>query len=420
METPIFFPSPDVSTILNALLDIYERRFPQHTGRRAIRFQIGEQDLPGYHSQIDPTHRLTANEQLAALAQQGYVQLSWLPGQEDHLLQAVTLVAERASGLFPWLQRQPVAQQRSALRDLLLGDRFRFPEQDWRSRALERTVAQVRAGKSPAPFVLADPDFNQDLLTALTALNRIHEETPYRVFSVQVFNDSKAFDRIKRALATLARRHEPDWRGLTQDEVLRELGLVANPTLVLLAGPWCLVDDQGEVVTLAQFRPAVGIPASMAARARRVTVDTRQVQRVICVENVTTFYELARHEKGGLAALCLWGNPSPAINHLLARLVETLPAAIPLQVWTDLDYGGLAIVARLRHKVSPRFVPYRMDSVTLAEHARWAKPLTASDQRRLRRLQKWADLADLQPLVATMLQQGLKLEQEAIQSGPIG
>ena len=69
METPIFHPSPDVSTILNALLDIYERRFPQHTGRRAIRFQIGGQDLPGYHSQIDPTHRLTANDQLTYVFQ---------------------------------------------------------------------------------------------------------------------------------------------------------------------------------------------------------------------------------------------------------------------------------------------------------------------------------------------------------------
>jgi hypothetical protein len=415
MQPPIFSPSPEVSTVLNALLDIYERRFPQPTGHRPVRLQVGEQELPGYHSQIDPEPRLTANEQLAALAQQGYVQLSWLPGQEDHLLQAVTLAVERVSGLFPWLERQPVAQQRSALRDLLLGDRFRFPERDWRSMAIERTVAQLRAGKSPAPFVLTDPDFNQDLLTALIALDRIHEETPYRVFSVQVFSDSKAFDRLKGALATLARRHEPDWRGLTQAEVLRELGLVANPSHLLLAGPWSLVDDQGEVITLAPFRPAVGIPALLAARVCRVIVDTRQVQRVVCVENVTAFYELMRHEGDDLAALCLWGNPAPATCHLLARLVETLPAAIPLQVWTDLDNGGLGIVAGLRRRVSPRFVPYRMDSETLEAHVRWAKPLTASERRRLARLQKRTDLADLQPLIATMLQMGLKLEQEAVQ-----
>ena len=133
------------------------------------------------------------------------------------------------------------------------------------------------------------------------------------------------------------------------------------------------------------------------------------------MENLASFYELIRYEGDGLAALCLWGNPAPAVRHLLARLVETLPVEITLQVRADLDFGGLNILAQLRKLISPRFVPYRMDVATLEAHARWARPLTENDRRLLARLQGYASLADLQPLIAAMLERGLKLEQEAVQ-----
>jgi len=408
-----FTPSPDVAAIIHALLDIYERRDPQRPIRRAIRVHLSQLDLPGYYSQIDPAPRQTTNEQLGEMAARGLVRLLWLPGEEGHLLEAITLAPEHAPDLFPWLGREPLAAQRAALRELLLGDRFRFAAEDWRRRAIDRTLGQLRAGKSPAPFILADPDFNRHLLAAMVALDQIAEETPYRVFSVRVFNDSKLFERLKSALATLARRHA--YRDLTPNEALRELGLVANPTHVYLYGPWRLVDAAGQVTSLASFYPAVGIPALMAARTNRVSVDVTCARRVVCVENLASFYELIRHEGDGLAALCLWGNPAPSVRHLLRCLTETLPPDVPLQVWADLDYGGLNILAQLRKLVSPRFVPFRMDIATLEAHTRWARPLTLNDRRLLARLQGYPILADLQPLITHMLARGLKLEQEGFQ-----
>lgn len=412
-----FTPSPDVAAILNALLDLYERRNPQRPVQRAIRVRLGELDLPGYHSQLDPGPRQTANEQLVALEQRGCLRLAWLPGQTGHLLEAVTLAPEQAPALFSWLGRDPLAAQRAALRDLLLGDRFRLAAGDWRRLAIEHTLTQLRAGLSPAPFVLANPDFNRDLLAALLALDHIAEETPYRVFSVRTFNDSKLFDGLKGALATLARRHGSGWRHLTPDEALRELGLVANPTHIFLYGPWRLVDPAGQVAELSPFYPAVGIPSLMAMRLGQVSVDTEQVRRVVCVENLASFYELVRYEGDGLAALCLWGNPAPPVRRLLACLVETLRADVPLQVWADLDYGGLSILATLRRLVSLRFEAYRMDVATLEAHAHWARPLTDTDRRLLARLSSHNTLADLHPLIEHMLRRGLKLEQEAVQLG---
>lgn len=410
-----FTPSPDVAAILHALLDIYERRDPRRPFVRAMRVSVSELALPAYDSQLDPAPRQTANEQLGALAQQGFVRLAWLPGETGHLLDTVTLLPEHVAELFPWLSREPVAAQAAALRDLLLADRFRFAEADWRRLAVDHTLAQLRAGKSPAPFTLADPGFNRDLLAALVGLDAVREETPYRVFSVRTFNDSKAFEPLKAALATLARRHGSGWGELTPEEVLRELGLAPNPTHVFLYGPWRLISAGGQLVALDDFYPAVGLPSVMIAQIQHVAVDIAQVTRVICVENLASFYELIRYDGEGLAALCLWGNPAPPVRHLLARLATTLPADIPLQVWADLDYGGLNILAQLRKLISPRFIPCRMDVTTLEAHARWARPLSENDRRLLARLQGYASLADVEPVVTHMLERGLKLEQEAVQ-----
>ncbi len=417
-----FTPSSDVAAILNDLLDTLEQREPrtlsEGVSRRSIRMALDSLTIPSYFNQTDPAPRQTANEQLQALERAGWVKLAWLPGEAGHLLASVTLVPDQAESVFNLLKRTPAASRRARLADVLLGERFRFD--DWRLRAIQHTLDQLRAEKSPAPFSLAAGDFNRDLLTALAALDGVREETPHRVFSVRVFNDSKRFEELMGAVATLARRNQSAWKGLSNDEVLRELNLVSNPGHLYLHGPWQLVDEAGQIISLAEFHPSVGLPAAQAGRLRRVTVST---PHVICVENPTSFYELIRntahHSSDGQttihnpqSAICLWGNPSPACRHLL----RCLPEETPLLVWADIDYGGLNILAQLREQVTPHAKPYWMDIETLEAHAQWARPLTPADVNNLNRLLRRPALADVQPLIRHMLQRGLKLEQEAIAS----
>jgi hypothetical protein len=412
MMTVSFTPNPDVAIILNYLLDIYERR--DGAPKQVVRVRLDDLagKFSGYYSQVDPLPRVTANEQLSQLEQQGWIRLTWQPGQTGHLLDTVALEPAYVEPLYTLLARQPVAEQRRSLRELLLGDRFRLT--GWRERAVQHCLAQLKTGKSPAPFSLTNKEWNRDLLAILFALpdEEIPEETPYRVFSVRLFNDSKRFELLKDTVARLARAHQPAWRDLSTQETLRELGLVANPGHLYLYGPWQLVDADGQVISLAEFYPSVGIPAALAARVRRATIDA---PRLVCVENLASFYELIRHEGQGLAALCLWGNPSPATRHLL----RCLSSEVPLFVWADIDYGGLNILAQLRQQVSVDFAPYRMDQATLDAHTRYAHPLSPAEEHNLNRLRRHPFLADMTPLIDHMLQRGLKLEQEAINLGSV-
>ncbi|HOU89355.1 MAG TPA: hypothetical protein PLC23_16990, partial [Verrucomicrobiota bacterium] len=190
-----FTLSPDTAALLNRLLDGFELRGGQP--KRAVRVRLGDVEalLPGYYSQTDPTPRVVANEQLAVLEREGWIALEWEPGQKGHLLSSVVLAPTSAESLYALLGREPQAAQRRRLRDLLLGNRFRF--HDWRRLAVDAVLAQLEAQQSPAPFTLNDENWNRDLLDALLALPEdVAVELPYRVFSVRVFNDSKRFETL--------------------------------------------------------------------------------------------------------------------------------------------------------------------------------------------------------------------------------
>ena len=167
-----FVPSPDVSIVLNALLDILERRpsgnpetsKPAQTDNgksvaqhRSIKIALTNLALPTYFSQTDPTPRIVANEQLILLEKNGYIKLTWLPNETNHILQTIILTeyATRNNEIFHFLSRTPIADNRSRLESLLLADKFRFQD-DWRARAISHILSQLKAEKSPAPFSLTD------------------------------------------------------------------------------------------------------------------------------------------------------------------------------------------------------------------------------------------------------------------------
>ncbi len=427
----LFTPSPDVAHTLNLILDTLEKRantqhetLRQSSGRarQNIKITFQEANLPAYFSQTDPIPRLTANEQFIALEKANLLKLNWLPGETGNLLQSIVFETRTTQPeiLYTILNRTPLSTARDKLDALIRAELFRYERDDWRTRALKAILRKIQDGKSPAPFSLHDTDLNLGLLTALEASARTQTETPYRVFSVQTFNDSKRFEALKAAFVRLARLGNPAWKKLSEKELLQELNLVANPNYIHLAGNWEFTTQHGELLSLGGFSPSVGFPAAQIESLHAANIHA---DALLCIENLTTFHEFIRNTshatrnpnsidqaQGKHATLCLLGNPSPAIRQLL----KLIPEKTPIYLWADLDYGGFNILSQLRREISPAIQPYRMNIDTFDEHAMLARPLTHNDARNLRRLLKNRELQDVTPVIEHLLRSELKLEQEAI------
>jgi hypothetical protein len=330
--------------------------------------------------------------------------------------------------LYRLLSRTPLADNRSRLENHLLADKFRFTD-DWRARAINYIFNQLKTGKSPAPFSLTDSNLTVDLLAALQALPTLKAETPYRVFSVRVFNDSKRFEIIKNQIVSLARLGNPEWKRIPAEEVLRELNLVANPNYIHFAGNWQLTTENGEILSLGGFTPSIGFPS-----AQTTTLQFVRAESVLCIENLTTFHEYIRQTERAIrnmeigaqinkgtnrygtrntqyAVICTYGNPSPAVR----RVLRLLPETTPILLWSDLDYGGFNILSQLRRFVREQIQPYLMDVDTLESNIPRSRPLTAFDKTNLKRLLLRPELRDVRPVIEHLLRRELKLEQEGVE-----
>jgi hypothetical protein len=406
-----FAPSPDITVVLNTLLDIFERR--KNPSTRFIKVSFTDVRLPSYLSQTEPEPRFAANEQLQILERAGLVKLVWVPGETGHLIDSVILKTEHAARIYELLNRSAITDQRSRLETLLLADQFRFSRDDWRARAIHRTLTQLHSGKSPAPFSLTDSSWNLDLLTVLSALPGLETETPYRVFSVRTSNDSKRFDDLKPAIVRLARLANPEWKMLLAENILRELNLVANPNYIHLAGNWQLTTQSGEILSLGGFTPSVGFPAAQIETIQSVTIHA---DSVLCIENLTSFHEFIRAQEitqrnTQYATICLMGNPSPPIR----RLIQLIPETTPIHLWSDMDYGGFNILSQLRRYFRHQIHPYLMDIPTFEKHVNLSRPLTQMDVRNLKHVRNRPELVDIRSIIEHLIHRGLKLEQEGIQ-----
>ena len=411
MEIP-FVPSPDVIVIINALLDKFENRAKRQTEHtvRAVKIHLCDLSLPAYFSQTDPAPRLVANEQLTQLEQTGLLTLAWLPGEKGNLLQSIAL--SNHLPLYKLLNREPESNIRARLETILLADQFRFSQDDWQGRAIHRTLTKLRTGKSPAPFSLTDSSWNIDLLTVLSAISTLETETPYRVFSVRIFNDSKRFDELKPAIVRLARLAIRGWKSISSEEIFRELNLVANPNYIHMAGNWQLTTQNGDILSLSGFTPSVGFPAAQIETIQSVGIHP---DSVLCIENLTSFHEYLRasdRRDTPRTTLCLMGNPSPPIRHLL----QLIPESTPIHLWSDLDYGGFNILSQLRRTIRHQIHPYLMDIFTFEKYAHLSRPLTQTDIRNLKQLCARPELFDVKPILEYLIHRRLKLEQEAIQA----
>ncbi len=154
MSEILFVPSSDTRTIVKALLDVFERRDASST--RAIKVKLRELDLPTYFSQQDPEPRMITNQQMQTLANSNLIQLKWISGEEQHLLESLILTSHATlrptpHELYTLINRIPISNQRAQLESLLLADKFRLSEDDWRARALNQILEKLRAWKISVP-----------------------------------------------------------------------------------------------------------------------------------------------------------------------------------------------------------------------------------------------------------------------------
>ncbi len=401
---------PIARHMLHTLLD----RLEQPDRQTVVRVRLSETAYPDYFAPDDAGPRHATHSALQHLANQGILRLRWRKWEQGNWLTAVDLLPEQADQLYLLLGRSPRQDHVAHLRGLLAQQ---VAVAGWHAAFLAWAVAQLDAYRSVLPLNLEDPIWNQDLLCALDALAHLSVPIMERTLSVRLFADSKRLAELRGAIVRVLRSHDPQAASYGDDAwaLLNAHLLERIPEYVPVAGSLVLRDSSLPADTVAHL-DLTGLPAGLALPAsmlRTVRVVECAAQRIITVENATSFHELLARRPSTVLVVYIGGFASPSVLTFL-RVIRQHDPAIPFYHWGDLDPDGLRILAHLRMHLSD-VLPLAMDVATFERYQRHARPLTAHDRTTLEHLRTLELLADCRPLIEHISATGQKLEQEAVE-----
>lgn len=403
--------------ILGKLLDIYERSL-LYSGKnqinRSITFPIQKKTLPEYFDesalQFDMIH-----QQLEQLEAQGYVRLIWKNKKRGHILEKCELVIERLEDAYKLLHRKPKNTKEQEI--FVICDFYRGRAQEL-DCFLEWVRERIQEGASVRRYVDMDAPNNFRRLCELVLRILTNDaECFLRQFSIRYFHDSKLAEKdLTRAVHVIAEFSEEDrFANLQEEEILAEYNIYRNPSWLMMKGNARFHKVYGNgmaEIDLQSFDGGLGISNQDIEQIVWNPVDT--IKKIVTVENLTAFHQWK--VRGDASVLCIYLGGYH--NHVKRMFLKTLYKAYPDAEYLhfgDIDCGGFRIWKDLCVKTGIPFQTLYMDLETYHKYLTWGRKLTEQDRKVLEIMMKDSFFKGQKELFASMLKQGIKIEQECVE-----
>lgn len=306
---------------------------------RAIRDLVfSEATVPEYLALPGFAQREEVHLELLEAQRQGAISVIWDPRAGDRGQVARVTLVDRDT-LAGFLGVTPVwtalAHARAAL--TVWGQR---PAVEWLLRSWE-------AGKTPRG---RGPDEASKFVEALRVIERCEQERTngyqidksLRRFSTDLFGDSKRIDALAVELDLLTRADFSDG-SRSFEEVCASLGLAVHPQPFLMSGP-------GITVRIADGHTVKVLDPYLALAPQSIAgIDLGACRKVLTVENLDTYHEIALKQSGEFQGLLLYtaGMPSPAWIAAYKRVMASCRTDVQIYHWGDTDTGGVRILTIL-------------------------------------------------------------------------
>ncbi|WP_409227166.1 Wadjet anti-phage system protein JetD domain-containing protein [Gudongella sp. SC589] len=380
--------------ILNELLDKYESsKSFEGTNKVNQKFKVRISTLfPKYedHSNYDLFRDI--NEEVEVLARKGLVKTKKSGGG---VISEVYLNTEALDEVYRYIKRIPKNQINDRLERLI---RKYCRNSEVLDSYLKDQLQRIRENRG-VRFFSGDFDEFERVLVAVKELGNLQEEQFIREFSVQLYNDSKAFGHIQGKVESLLYDYGdyPE-----KEEILGNFNLFRTPTYVNFkgAGEICL---SGQKIDLSKLDSDIAISSSMIDDIEAVQVFEG---KVMTVENLTSFH---RFNEKGYFVIYLGGFHNRVRRNFI-RMLHDQNKETSFFHFGDIDAGGFLILEHLNRTTGIEFMPYKMDKDTLKKYEDNGKPLSENDRKRLKKLLD----GQFRETVEYMLENNVKLEQEAI------
>lgn len=394
--------------ILNRLLDGYESSL-LFMGKNKVQIRISfpftRKNVPEYFDESSVAYE-EIHGAMRLLEKKQFIEVVWK--KENHIMQKVLLNEEKVNAVYQYLKRVPKAEK--AGKTLKLLDELKGEAgSETCGKFIDYLRGRIQQGQSVKEYIEpGELEKINQLIMAVYFVEKNQDACYIREFSIKHFGDSKVFEALLPLIGKVMRQFNPQFADIEVRAILAEYLIYHTPDYVYVKGSSGILEFGESQVVLRGLRQGFGICGEDLAKIK--ISKTEQIKKVITIENLTTFFCWSEEES---LQIYLGGYHNEARRQLLWLIHEQLPQAQYLH-FGDIDVGGFEIYEDLKRRTGIAFHTYRMDLGTLKEHEQYARQLTVNDKKRIRMILH--DKPDIfyGDVLAYMLDQDIKLEQECI------
>lgn len=401
--------------VLNALVDKYERSATfRGTNRVNQYFTIKPADLfPEYDDDAEYDFFEDFNYEIKLLEEEQFVKTTDVNGK----IASVRLMPENLECVYELLKRTPKDVGLRKFRKLLLDERNRLYDVDENNDVRIALMSYIdeqlkRIDEYKFPENVNNFIEYKKLWKALEALLKLPNEIYIRDLSVRLYEDSKQLDKYRSKINSILFKYGSF---SDKDTVLEECGVIRTPSYVMLKGNIRIAIGDNEI-NVGAINGGLAFPSESLAYIIKAEI---YAERFVTIENLTSFYRFDTADD--TVALYLGGYHNSVKREFLQKIYGN-NSCIEYYHFGDMDAGGFYIYEHLRRKTGINFIPLFMDSKTLVKYKNNSQKLTQNDIKRIRILKDnylfGAYINDYSGAIIetldTMLELGIKLEQEAI------
>lgn len=380
--------------ILNHLIDKYERS-KSFSGENKVNQRFTEKIKKLYPKYSDPSEYelfRNINDAIEEMQNREFISIC---NAKNVFENSVILNTNKLDEIYAFLNRTPKAE----LHDTLLAILERYQNaNEVLSKYCSEQISRIKCNKSVERF---DGDINdfENTLKAVKEIYNVTEETFERDFSVRLYSDSKAFERIRNKVARILFQYGDFPK---EETVLEDMNIVKNPGHVYLKGKG-IITIKEQTIDLSLLKGDIAISSVILKDIDEVKIIG---EKLITVENLTTFNRFRDPD----ALIIYLGGFHNTHRRNFIKMIHKNNQTVDYLHYGDIDAGGFYILLHLRKKTGIDFKPYRMDTATLKQYIDLTKSLTENDKKRLNNLLS----TEFRDTVEFMLENNCKLEQEAI------
>lgn len=392
--------------VLHKLLDTYESSLlsiGENIRTIHIEFRFTKKNFPQYFDESSTEYE-NIHILMQELEHEGFIKIIWKGRKIGHIIEKVQLCVENVQDVYAYVKRVPKSDLES-FHLAELKDCLQNVETPICKALIEYLIERLETHKSVKEFIELDRwEETKHLLKAISLIEKNEDVLYFREFSILAFGDSKILEGFEGKIANIFKRFHLEFEHMDSGEILAEYNIYHTPNYVYLKGDIKIAVGE-EMLDLSALKQGIGISGEDIDRLQLVCA--KQIDKVITIENLTTFF---RWNEPNSLIIYLGGYHNRSRRILLQEIYSSIPN-VSYKHFGDIDAGGFEIYRDLCEKTGIPFEMYHMSLEVLKQYEVFGKTLTTNDRKRLETMKSRNGLGEL---IEYMLEHNVKLEQECI------